>query len=79
MNRAMTTLRTTGARILVAGLLALAASACSARSERWEAQIEAWPEDLPTGGTPTEYREYHEGEEAFEAMMEAENALAEPH
>lgn len=58
--------------------LALAASGCpNPMSERWEEQVEAWPEDEPMGGTSTEFREYVEAEESFEATMAAENALAE--
>lgn len=56
----------------------LALSGCPGpRSERWEEQIESWPEDRPTGGTPTEFLEYVEAEESFEETMAAESAGAE--
>lgn len=50
---------------------------CSRTSDRWEQQIAAWPEDRPTGGTPTEFREYHEARDNFAEMMAEENEMAE--
>ncbi len=59
---------------VVGALLALAG--CTARSQRWEEQRAEWPEDVPMGGTPAEHRQYHEAEEAFEAMMAEEHESA---
>lgn len=57
---------------------ALALSGCPGpKSERWEQQLETWPEERPTGATSIELRTYHEAEESFEAMMAAEHATAE--
>ena len=66
-------------------LAAVAASACllvlsgcpGPKSERWQEQIASWPEDRPTGGTPTEFRTYLEAEEGFERVMAEEHAAAE--
>ena len=64
--------------VVAASAFSLALSGCPGpTSERWEQQIESWPEDRPTGGTPTEFRTYHEAEDSFEETMAAENALAE--
>lgn len=64
------TMRTLACAALACGLLA--ATGCTPRSERWERELEKWPEDRPMGGTPSEHREYNEAKEAFEAMMAAE-------
>lgn len=65
------TIRIIACSVLAGGLLA--ATGCTPRSERWEQQRAQWPEDRPTGGTPSEFREYREAKEAFEAMMSAEH------
>lgn len=64
--------------VVAASVCVLALSGCPGpKSERWEEQLETWPEDRPTGGTSIEFRTYVEAEEAFEAAMAAEHATAE--
>lgn len=63
---------------IAAALLSLALlAACTPRSERWEKQLESWPEEEEMGGSSFEYREYAEGHDSFEEMMAEENAVAE--
>ena len=67
-------------RVIAAATVLLSFAAvvgCTPRSERWEKQIEEWPAEAEMGGTPTEYREYVDGEDNFEEMMAEENAMAE--
>jgi len=60
--------------LLAASLAGALSVGCTPpRSERWEAQLERWPEERPTGATSTELREYNEARDSYEEAVLSEH------